>query len=77
MFGEDDGHMLTIFAARAVSGFMAKAALTGLFGAAQVLGQPLRVHTTKVRTFAKMMGAGRASVAIDGDGIPMGVFHGV
>lgn len=78
VFGQDNADMVTIYAARSLDSFVARAALTGLFGAAQVLGQPLRVHTSKLRAMARFMGAGQAIAALDGDGVPMGVFgHGV
>lgn len=74
IFGQDADNMLTVYAARALRGFIAKAAMQGLFGAAQIAGVPVRVHTEKVRAMARMMGADLAVAAKDMDGLPMGVF---
>lgn len=77
VFGSDDDGILTVYAARAISGLMARAAMVGMFGAAQIMGAPLRVHTERVAAMARMMGAGSFASAFDSDGIPMGVFGGV
>ena len=75
-FGLDADGMLTVYAARAMAGLSVKLAMQALFGAAQVIGAPVRVHTEKVKAMAKMMGAKLAFDGIDGDGLPMGVFYG-
>lgn len=76
VFGLDDGAMLVVYMARAVSGLVTRAAMAGLFGAAQIMGVPVRVHTAKVEAMARMMGAPVSFATTDGDGLPMGVFHG-
>lgn len=77
VIGVDLDEMVTVYAARAVKSMMAKAAMIGIFGAAQVFGKPVRVHTEKVRAMARMMGANIAVAADDMDGVPMGIFaHG-
>lgn len=83
IFGRDDSGMVAIYAARALdrTGFLAKAAITGLFGAAQVLGHPLRFHAetldARLRATARMMGAQSVVSALDADGIPQGIFDGL
>jgi hypothetical protein len=77
VFGFDEGGMVTVYAARSFNSFLARAAMLGIFGAAQIIGAPVRVHTEKLRAMARMMGADKALAALDGDGLPMGVFHGV
>ena len=78
VYGLDDGgKMVIVYAARSFSSFVAKAAMTGIFGAAQVLGVPMRVHTDKLRSMARMMGASQVVAALDGDGLRVGVFDGV
>lgn len=75
VIGKDDGGMVTIYAARSLAGGAVTAMmLRGIFGASQVLGAPMRVHTDRVAAYARMIGAGEAWDAIDGDGLPMGVF---
>lgn len=74
---DDEGKMVIVYAARAFSSFVAKAAMQGIFGASQVLGVPMRVHTDKLRSMARMMGAGSVVAALDGDGLRVGVFNGV
>jgi muconolactone delta-isomerase len=76
VFGLDRGDMLTVYMARATAGYIAKAAMMGLFGAAKIAKVPVRVHTQKVAAMARMMGAPSFLPAIDGDGLPMGVFYG-
>lgn len=76
VFGFDRDDMLTIYAARSINHFMTKVAMKAYFGAAQILGVPVRVHTEKVREMAKMMGATDFIAALDGDKLPMGVFYG-
>lgn len=76
VFGWDAAEMVTVYAARCWNNMLARAAMMGIFGAAQVAGSPLRVHADKLRTMARYMGAKDAFAAIDGDGIPMGVFDG-
>lgn len=75
VFGFDDQEIITVFAARAMNHFLAKCAMQAFFGAAQVLGTPLRVHTEKLRAMARMMGAESALATFDCDGVPMGVFN--
>lgn len=78
VFGLGKGDdMVIIYAARSFNSFATKMAMMGLFGAAQVLGVPVRVHTDKMRTMARMLGAERFMEALDGDGLRVGVFHGV
>lgn len=78
VYGLDDGgKMVIVYAARSFNSFIARAAMTGIFGAAQVLGVPMRVHTDKLKSMARMMGAGRVVEALDGDGLRVGVFDGV
>lgn len=76
VIGRDEGGMVTIYAARSWLTGLGAMALKGLFGAAQVINAPLRVHTDKLRTYARAIGADTALDAIDADGVPMGVFHG-
>lgn len=72
--GPDDGGMVTIYAARSWLTGLGAMAIKSLFGASHIMGQPLRVHTERLRTYARMLGADNALEAIDGDGLPMGVF---
>jgi len=65
-----------IYAARTFGGMMAEMALKAFFGAAQVLGKPLRVHTDKLHAFARIIGAEKYMAEIDADGKPQGVFYG-
>lgn len=76
VFGMDQGDLLAVYKARAIRGFVTRAAMMGLFGAAQIAGTALRVHTDKVEAMARMMGAKVSFRARDGDGLPMGVFCG-
>ena len=75
--------MVAIYAARALEkgGWLAKAALSGIFGAAQVAGKPLRFHLEDFRgraaAAARMIGAADFLHLLDGDGVPQGVFDGV
>lgn len=82
VIGRDEAGAVAVYAARAIGGgFIVKAALVGLFGAAQVIGAPLRFHVEdmrgRLRAAARMMGAPDFSAALDADGIPQGVFRGV
>ena len=77
IFGHDEGGFVVIYMARSMAQGLAAVALKAVFGAAQVMGKPLRVHTEKVRAMARMMGADLTAVLKDSDGIPMGAFHGV
>lgn len=77
VFGRDAADMVTVYAARCWNNMLARAAMAGIFGAAQVAGSPLRVHTEKLRAMARYLGAKEAIAAIDGDGLPMGIFDGV
>lgn len=74
VIGLDNSQMFTIYAARSHMTGLGGAAIKGLFGASQILGTPLRVHSEKVRTYAKMMGAGDALETLDSDGVAMGIF---
>lgn len=77
VMGFDDSKMVTVYCARSVNHLLARAAMAGIFGAAQVMGAPLRVHREKLKALAAAMGAKEALACLDGDGIPMGVFRGV
>lgn len=77
VMGFDNSDMVTVYAARSVNSVLARVAMKAIFGAAQVIGAPLRVHTDKLRAMARMMGAGDAVACFDADGLPMGVFNGV
>jgi len=72
--GRDDSGMFTIYAARSWLTGLGAVAIAGLFGASKVISTPLRVHTEKLEAYARMMGADLSQVALDGDGVPMGVF---
>lgn len=76
VIGPDDVGMFMIYAARTMGGLMAEIALRSFFGVAQVLGKPLRVHTDKMKAFARVIGATDFEAMVDGDGLPQGVFHG-
>lgn len=69
--------LVIVYAARSFNSWAAKAAMTGIFGAAQVLGVPMRVHTDRLKSMARMMGASKVLAALDGDGLRVGVFDGV
>ena len=73
-FGFDDDDMVTVYAARSVNSFLAKAAMKAFLGVSQIVGQPLRVHSEKVAAMGRMMGADFAMMARDMDGLPMGIF---
>lgn len=75
VFGFDVDDIITVYAARSVNHFLTKCAMRAYFGAAQVLGVPVRVHTEKVRQMARMMGATDFLAALDGDKVPMGIFY--
>lgn len=74
VIGFDASDMVTVYAARSLNHMLARAAMTGIFGAAQIIGRPLRVHTERLRVLARMLGATQALACLDGDGLPMGVF---
>ena len=77
VIGRDDQGWLTIYAARTwLRGPMAAMAFRGLFGASQVMKAPLRIHSERVAKYAKILGVDIALDAIDGGGLPMGVFDG-
>lgn len=80
VFGLDLDGMLAVYAARALGGgWVARAAMAGLFGAAQVIGSPLRFHLDdwqgRMKAAARMMGADIAEGILDGDGVRQGVFR--
>jgi hypothetical protein len=79
VMGFDADDMATVYAARSINSMVARMAMAGIFGAAQVMGAPLRVHDLrgKLRAMARMMGAAEIIQCLDGDGLPMGVFRGV
>lgn len=74
--GIDDGGMLTIYAGRALVAGIGEIAFKGLFGAARIMGKPLRVHSNRPRMYARMMGATKFDKIFDADGVPQGVFYG-
>lgn len=76
VIGFDDNDMVTIYAARSFNSVVAKVAIKAIFGASEVLGVPMRVHTERLDKFARWVGAKSFRAAIDGDGVPMGVFGG-
>lgn len=76
VMGFDDSDMVTVYAARSSGHTMGRIAMKAIFGAAQVIGAPLRVHTDKLRAMARFFGATDALACLDGDGLPMGVFYG-
>lgn len=76
VFGFDADQIVTVYAARSMGGMLTRAALVGIFGAAQVMGAPVRVHAEKVGrgvAMARAMGAQVVSHARDLDGIPMAI----
>lgn len=75
-FGMDGSDMLTVYAAHSFIKGLGQMAFQGLFGVAKVVEKPLRVHTSKIRTFARAIGADEWLEAVDADGLPMGVFNG-
>jgi len=75
VFGQDEGDMLTIYAARCLVPGLGPMALKSFLGVAQITGTPMRVHTERVQAMARAIGATSAMDAIDGDGLPMGVFR--
>ncbi|MCD9147867.1 hypothetical protein [Pseudophaeobacter flagellatus] len=76
VIGPDDDGMVVIYVARSWLTGLGAMAIRGLFGAAQCISSPLRVHADQIRTYARILGAENALSAIDADGVPMGVFHG-
>lgn len=79
VFGWDDDGNVTVYAARSMAGFVARAALVGMFGAAQVLGAPLRVHADTIGrglAMARAMGANVVTHCRDGDGVPVAIMGG-
>ena len=75
VFGkEEGGDILVVYAARALVSGLGPMMMRQLLGVAEVLGQPLRVHTDKVRAMARIMGADVAIEARDVDGLLHGVF---
>lgn len=79
VFGWDADQMVTVYAARSFGGLLTKAALSGIFGAAQVVGAPVRVHADRVArgvAMARAMGAQVVTSGADMDGIPMAIIGG-
>jgi len=77
VFGFDDGGLVNIYAARADKmGFAGTALLRSMFGAAQVLGKPLTVHSDKVRAMARAIGATDFEQSFNELGEKFGVFNG-
>lgn len=79
VFGWDADGMVAVYAARSVSGFMTRAALTGIFGAAEVMGAPVRVHADKLErglAMARSMGASVCTHAQDMDGVRVAIMQG-
>ncbi|NOR63025.1 MAG: hypothetical protein GQ535_11110 [Rhodobacteraceae bacterium] len=74
--GVDQDGMYTAYAAHCFMKGMAKLAMRSVFGAARIMGKPLRVHSEKVAAMAKMFGAESFLECLDADGVPMGVFNG-
>lgn len=74
--GPDEDGMTTIYAARCLVKGPGTMFLRAIFGASEVLGRPLRVHTQRIDAFARAVGAETALEAVDGEGLPMGVFNG-
>lgn len=78
VFGRDAGDMIAIYYTRALVPGLGAAMMKQLFGVAQVLGTPLRVHVDSVRgiaTRARMFGAKVATEGVDADGIMQGIFR--
>lgn len=76
VIGFDDQDMVTIYAARSFNSVVAKVAIKAIFGASEVLGVPMRVHTERLDKFARWVGAKSFREVLDGDGIRQGVFGG-
>lgn len=76
IFGpQDEAGFFVVYMARSFLAGLAALTLRGFFGASAVAyGRPLRVHTSKLQAMARIMGADLAEMALDGDGVPMGVF---
>lgn len=73
----DADGFFVIYMARSMVKGLAGVVLKSLFGVAVTVGNPLRVHTTKLEAMARMMGADLKTMIKDADGLPMGVFDGV
>ena len=73
----DPPNEVVLYAGRAEQNGMARIMLRSMFGVSQIMGQPMRMHTDKFAQYARMIGAPYATAAVDADGLPMGVFHGV
>lgn len=74
VFGKDEGGIVAVYYARSCVPIFGPMIMKQLFGAASILGVPVRVHTEKVGAMARVMGAKVAIEAVDADGIPQGVF---
>ena len=74
VFGKDEGGIVAVYYARALVPVFGPMMMKQIFGAAAILGDPIRVHTEKVAAMARVMGAKVAIEATDVDGMPMGVF---
>lgn len=74
--GPDEDGITTIYAARCLFGGAGAMMLKAIFGASQVLGAPMRVHTDRIHAFQRAIGADVAVECEDAEGLPMGVFHG-
>lgn len=79
VFGWDADNMVAVYAARSVAGLLTRAALTGIFGAAEVMGAPVRVHADKLArglAMARGMGASVCTHAQDMDGVRVAIMQG-
>ncbi|MDS0927302.1 hypothetical protein OD754_10750 [Rhodobacter capsulatus] len=78
--GSDADGMVCAYSARALAGgAMTRAMLSGIFGAAEVTGAPLRIHASRVSrgvAMARAMGASVVTSGRDLDGVPMAIFGG-
>lgn len=75
VIGDDAADHVVIYAARTwLRGPLAAMAFKGLFGAAGVMQRPLRIHTDRLKKYAKLLGADTFAGGEDADGLPMGFF---
>jgi len=77
VIGKDTADMVAVYFAKAYVGGIGPLMMKQLFGAAQVVGAPIRVHVRSVerlRAYAKMVGANVALEGRDAEGVLQGIF---
>ncbi len=74
VIGRDAGGIVAVYYARALVPVLGPMVMKQFFGAAAILGDPVRVHTERLEAMARAFGANVVIDGIDADGVPVGVF---